>query len=243
MSNYYEEDYDESECILCGDDANGYLFCKSCYRKYKNQSILVKIDNCEEFEIIEEDYDEDIPEWIDEGVQRSSCIICMDEANGYHFCPDCYNEYKNKTIKMQITNCYDYEILDKDYSGPRYITDDGHIVKSKSEREIDNYLFSHGIVHAYETPFPNENNPDLHPDFYLPNFGGKGKDVYIEHWGYDKDNYKYTKIKNYKIPIYKKAGITLICTYEKTDMINPKISLKYKLENYKEGKINFLEEI
>jgi hypothetical protein len=33
-----------------------------------------------------------------------------------------------------------------------YVTDDGHIVKSLSEAFIDNWLFSHNILHAY--PFP-----------------------------------------------------------------------------------------
>jgi len=108
------------------------------------------------------------------------------------------------------------ELLDGDYEG-KYTCKDGHIVKSKSERDIDNYLFEHGISHAYERelPYGATDKEVLHPDFYLPNYLGEKKHVYIEHWG---NNIQYTKTKKFKMPIYKQLGITLICTYEKTDM-------------------------
>lgn len=243
-SKEIQDIFDENECILCGEDANGYLFCKSCYRKYKNQSILVKIDNCEDFEVIEEDYEEDIPEWINEGVQRSSCIICMDEANGHHFCPDCYHEYKNKIIQIQIKNCNEYKVVNEEYSGQRFITKDGHVVKSKAEREIDNYLFDNNIKHAYEKEILLQNQYGekipLHPDFCI--FIGDKK-VYIEYWGYDESNIEYTRTKNSKLKIYKNAGLTLINLYESTDAKDIESALEYKLnpKNYKEGKINFLD--
>ncbi len=84
----------------------------------------------------------------------------------------------------------------------------------------------------------------LHPDFYLPNFLGKGEHVYIEHWGFDSNNYKYTESKKFKIEKYKNLGITLICIYEKADMGNIDSSLDRKLnKNFiKIGQVNFEEE-
>jgi hypothetical protein len=141
-------------------------------------------------------------------------------------------------LLVVIKNCTEVEILDESYEG-KYHCDDGHVVKSKSEVMIDNYLFENGIPHAYEKAFPIDDNPDhdLHPDFYLPNFRNSSDDVYIEHWGYDENNIQYTKTKKYKLPIYRQKGITLICTNEK-DITDFKTNIKRKLDNYKKGTIN-----
>lgn len=160
------------------------------------------------------------------------------------FCSSCYFKYKNKELLFKITNCSNIELLDESYEG-KYYCKDGHAVKSKSEREIDNYLFEHGISHAYEKelPYGTEDKEVLHPDFYLPNYLGIGKHVFIEHWGYNENNIHYTKTKKFKMPIYKKLHITLICTYEKTDAGNIESALDRKLnKNFiKESQINFEE--
>ncbi len=72
---------------------------------------------------------------------------------------------------------------------------------------------------------------------------GDGKDVYIEHWGYNENNRKYTESKNFKMPIYREKGITLINTYENSDMRDLKASLNWKLDksNIKEKESNFEE--
>ena len=161
---------------------------------------------------------------------KSKCIICGKKTDGLLFCPKCYKEYHTRELLFRITQCSNVELLDADYEG-RYVCQDGHVVKSKSEREIDNYLFGHGIPHAYEKSLPYGPNPKevLHPDFYLPDYLGKGKHVYIEHWGYNENNIKYTKTKKFKLPIYRQLGITLVCTYEKTDMGNIDAVLERKL--------------
>ena len=43
------------------------------------------------------------------------------------------------------------------------------------------------------------------------------------------------------MPLYKKAGITLINMYKKTDLTNIKKALETKLKFYKKGEINFEE--
>ena len=42
-----------SDCIICGEEANGYLFCKECYKKYCDKSILLKITNCTDIELLQ----------------------------------------------------------------------------------------------------------------------------------------------------------------------------------------------
>ncbi|MDD4815525.1 MAG: hypothetical protein PHQ62_00075 [Clostridia bacterium] len=173
---------------------------------------------------------------------KSKCIICGRETEGLLFCPACFYKYKNKELLFKITNCSNVELLDEDYEG-RYTCKDGHVVKSKSERDIDNYLFEKEISHAYEKdlPYGSSEKEVLHPDFYLQNYLGKDKHVYIEHWGYNENNIQYTKTKKFKMPIYKKLGITLICTYEKSDSgkIDSALDRKLKKEHIKENEINF----
>lgn len=165
------------------------------------------------------------------------CIACGKETKiGFFFCPSCYLKFKNKEILVKIKNCVEYDILDESYEG-KFTCSDGHIVKSKSEMIIDNYLFEHKIPHAYEKALPIDGNKDhdLHPDFFLPTFDD-GKGVYLEHWGYD-NNIQYIKSKNYKKSKYKELGVTVICTNE-NDMMDYQSSLERKLKFYKSGMIN-----
>ena len=173
---------------------------------------------------------------------KSRCITCGRKTDGLLFCSSCYKKYCKKELLFRITGCSSVELLDADYEG-RYTCKDGHVVKSKSEREIDNYLFENGIPHAYEKPLPygKTEKEILHPDFYLPHYLGKDKHVWIEHWGYDDNNRDYTKTKKFKLPIYEQLGITLICTYEKTDTgdIDAALDRKLNKANIDEGTINF----
>lgn len=175
---------------------------------------------------------------------KSKCITCGRSTDGLLFCGGCYQKYKNKELLFKITECSNVELLDADYES-KITCKDGHIVKSKSEYMIDDYLYSHGIIHAYEKTLPYGPNPKdiLEPDFYLPNYLGQGKHVYIEHWGYNENNIKYTKTKKFKLPIYEKLGITLICTHETIDTNDIEAALDRKLNKsfIKENKINFEE--
>lgn len=85
---------------------------------------------------------------------------------------------------------------------PDYRTRDGHLVRSRAEVIIDDFLYISGIVHAYERRLPIEE--DVYSDFYLP----QGK-VYIEFWGME-DNEKYAARKEEKLRIYQKYGYNLI---------------------------------
>lgn len=165
-----------------------------------------------------------------------TCILCGEDSNGKHFCRDCYYKYRNKNVIIRITNCCEVEFLESGYES-KITCDDGHPVKSQQEAMIDNYLFKEGIKHVYEKPFPIDGNPDhdLHPDFYLPDFN-----IYIEHFGVT-GNKKYEETKEYKLPLYQKTGITLICTTGK-DINNLSANLERKLKFYKKGEINFLDE-
>lgn len=87
------------------------------------------------------------------------------------------HHYDYVTTKGQILN-----EIEEDYRNrypAKFITEDGHRVRSLSEQAIDNWLFRNGIPHAYEPiiPIPQQ----IIPDFMVKD--NDGKIVYIEFWG------------------------------------------------------------
>lgn len=79
---------------------------------------------------------------------------------------------------------------------------DGHMVRSRGEMLIDNWLYMQEIVHAVERRLPIDE--DVYCDFYLP-----AKKVYIEYWGLENDP-KYAARKEKKIDIYRKYDLNLV---------------------------------
>jgi len=77
-----------------------------------------------------------------------------------------------------------------------YRANDGHWVRSKSEKIIDDFLFRNRIVHVYEKRIPGER---WLSDFYLPDYK-----IWIEHWGRDDEDYK--KKRQSKTKSYQKHG-------------------------------------
>jgi len=101
-------------------------------------------------------------------------------------------------------------------------TKDGHLVRSKSEIIIDNWLYDSKIVHAVERKLQTEE--EVYCDWWIPT----GK-VYIEYWGLEDPNYLARKEK--KILIYEKYGLKLIQLSEK-DISNIYDVLPAKLRDY-----------
>jgi predicted nuclease of restriction endonuclease-like RecB superfamily len=79
---------------------------------------------------------------------------------------------------------------------------DGHVVRSKGELIIDNYLFTHQIKHIYEEVV-KVNGKSLKCDWYLPDI-----ETYVEYWGYYGK--KYFERRKEKISLYKRDKLNLI---------------------------------
>jgi len=106
---------------------------------------------------------------------------------------------------------------------PRFKTDDGHFVKSKSEVLIDNWLYHHNLVHAYERKVPVAE--DLTCDFYV-----LVAQCYIEYWGLEGFE-DYEKRKEKKIYLYQRYHLKLVGLkdkdIERLDDILPKRLAQY----------------
>jgi hypothetical protein len=108
----------------------------------------------------------------------------------------------------------------------RFRATDGHMVRSRAEMLIDNWLYMQGIVHAVERKLPIEE--DVYCDFYLPT----GK-VYIEYWGLENDP-KYAARKADKQAIYERYGLNLVDLVDDDimglDDVLPRLLLKFGID-------------
>lgn len=244
-----------NKCVVCGSDTIGYAFCKKCFKQYTTEEMLDILNNktqntiqenvneknktLQNFFINDNDIENNNTVVIDFN-NKSKCITCGKKTDGLLFCTSCYHKYKNKELLFKIKNCTNVELLEEGFEG-KINCKDGHIVKSKAEFMIDDYLYSHNIIHAYEKglPYGATEKEVLKPDFFLPNYLGKEKHVYIEYWGFNENNIQYTNTKKFKMDIYKKKHITLICVCEKdTHDIETSLDRKLNKEYIHENEIN-----
>ncbi|MBU0628278.1 MAG: hypothetical protein KKC75_03755 [Nanoarchaeota archaeon] len=101
------------------------------------------------------------------------------------------------------------------FNGHLFQAKDGHFLRSRAEKLIDDKLNSLGVGHIVEKKIANSR---YKCDWYLPDF-----DVYIEYWGLSGKE-SYDKRKDKKIRIYKNNGLKLISLYpNKTDKLERKL--------------------
>ncbi len=230
-------------CAICGKEGHSYLpFCYE-HLQEKNAGKIVKCEDCGTWHYVDQPCkkcgeggnltntsktSDKPPEY---ATSELTCIICGEPSNGKHFCKACYTKYKDKTLYIKVAKCVDFVKLEAEYQSDM-TCDDGHMVKSPSEKIIDDWLFKEGINHAYETTLNVDKTHDIHPDWYIPEYNGV-KNIYIEYWGIGDENKKYAAIKNYKKEIYPKLceqeHITVLYL-EKSDLNNANASLKKKLK-------------
>ncbi len=122
----------------------------------------------------------------------------------------------------------------------KYSTLNDISVKSISERDIGNFLFLYNIQFEYETLVEwvdeSEEDREYHPDFYLPEH-----DVYIEHWGLNKENQvpdwftitteEYLELRQWKLEQFEKHDKNIIETWDyerNSEELIPKLKEKLK---------------
>jgi len=214
------------ECTVCGSKSRGKPLCYPCYKEkeflkkelqsnrnaqevrdhYFNQRrLLYKVKN---------------PEYTKTGMLKM--VALSEELSTFH-----EDRYLKRRLLDDIIALRDYmagkpkepekekksfddEDFRKQFPAELHC-EDGHYVRSKAEMLIDNWLYQHGIVHAYEKSVFMATDPSavVLSDFYVP----EGK-VYIEFWGLSEDE-KYQKRKKFKQRLYKENKLKLIELEEK----------------------------
>jgi Development and cell death domain. len=108
-------------------------------------------------------------------------------------------QYFAHQFDVEVSHGEKLNEIEEDYRNRfpvQFLCEDGHRVRSLSEQTIDNWLFRHGLPHAYEpvVPIPEQ----LIPDFMVKDSAGKF--VYIEFWGMLED-------PSYKARMYRKSQV------------------------------------
>ena len=155
-------------------------------------------------------------EWDESIFTNSAFVSILKEVNG-----DAGESTQKKIDESKDSNFREKFIA-------KHRATDGHMVRSKAEMLIDNWLYMTEIIHAYEQKLPIEE--EVYCDFYIPT----GK-IYIEFWGLENDP-KYASRKEKKKEIYKKYGFKLIELTDKEvfnlDDVLPKMLLKFGVQIY-----------
>jgi hypothetical protein len=108
----------------------------------------------------------------------------------------------------------------------RYKCNDDHVVKSRAEALIDNWLSREGIAHEYEPNLTIDGNK-IKPDWYLPDAEG-----YVEFWGFlARDNKDYNDRRNHKEQLYALANKKLV-SITGIDLEDINVKVKQKLLNF-----------
>lgn len=163
-------------CQICGAKSGFYPLCKEC-NKLKD---IGEVSRCEECKI--------------------------QKKGNKPLCYECYLKNKKTFEKKSLGyNPSEIEKEDKSFRDKFKATiraEDGHMVRSRAEKMIDDWLYHKGIVHAYERRVPIEE--EVYCDFFIP----IGQKVWIEFWGLKEE--KYLKRKELKKQFYKKHNKHLI---------------------------------
>jgi len=142
-------------------------------------------------------------------LKDSDNIKLLDFIAYYYFPTKSPDEFKTQEEYLKHVSSHDIRGLK------------GEKVKSYQEAQIANFLFLNGIEYIYEAKYKgaetgNTKKRIYQPDFYLPNY-----DIYIEHFGVDRnmntapwiDRRQYFESMKWKRKLHQENRTTLIQTY------------------------------
>ncbi len=184
-------------CEICGKKSGFYPLCKDCF-KLRDEGRITKCEKC--------------------GIWKQ---------DNKPLCYECW--LVSKKLEEKKSSSYKETEIEKEELNFRnkfpatFRTEDGHLVRSKSEQIIDNWLYHKGIIHAYERRVPIEE--EVYCDFFIP----IGQKVWIEFWGSEEKN--YLKRKELKKRFYQQYNKNLIELNDK-DIENLDDIMPLKLRPY-----------
>lgn len=222
----------EQECIICGEYAPNGLLCRDCYYEMKDYKDDFEEQNYDLSDINDYYYNLKNKSYRtnNEDYIYENCIKLFALANLAY---ELYNKTSLITkVKDDVENIVDEKLspaeedlnieldLKKDinilkdaHQNNNTIllrTIDGHRVKSRGEKIIDDILFMNRIPHAYSmtiAEIDTKIDRSIESDWFIPIIGS-GKGIYIEYWGMDKQDYNDNKKE--KTELYKKYDLPLI---------------------------------
>lgn len=208
-----EERKRKTKCIICHKCSMGKEICDECSRR---SDIILKetpTKSLSTYEKCKNVYDETLENIIlsttnEDEIYYKTKLLCISRCIQGRYYVEKIDETKKiislpKTeieSKVKKTN-ENTESKSRKYtpnfeSGKIYECNDGDKVRSKSERDIDNFFFENRIWHIYEYSYEHPFTKELaKPDFYLPDYN-----LYIEYFGLNTK--EYLEKREHKIKMY-----------------------------------------
>ena len=159
---------------------------------------------------------------IKEAVQSFDNVLSLNKSYENKEAIALFDEIKReKGIQIKAS-----EIMERnDNTEPTFKTKTGHLVRTRSEMMIANFLFDNSLMFQYNTIATWADKDDFRASFYVPKL-----DLYIYHHPYDymKEYQKLMKLKIKQYDKHKKRHIYLTSEDEK----NIEDSLKLKMKPY-----------
>jgi DNA helicase-4 len=171
-----------------------------------------------------------LPKWVEKQIVNKSGLAQGSKLDDFiekpSEIPSLKNAYREKVMDFLAFNYhpykseFDFKTLGDYY---KYLKEfeirslNGDLVKSYEESEIANFLFLNDISYEYEPDYKfDEGHRQYLPDFYLPKY-----DLYIEHFGINRefktapyiDTEKYLEQMEWKRDLHQTRGTKLIETY------------------------------
>lgn len=196
-------------CPICGEPTSQYMghfrkdgLCRTHGQQFKDGTLIL-CDKCGKYH----EKDKPCESEKEQPKYELICLTCNNPSNGYHFCKECWNKYKDRAIDLRITNCTSFEILDG-YGNRRYRAKSGVRTRSMPEKIILDHLWDTNIrvIYEEEIEYPDPKTGKeiaLHPDFTFPDF----KNLIIEYNGMTTSKYLATKQETKKM--YEELGYTV----------------------------------
>ena len=157
---------------------------------------------------------------IKEAVQSFDNVINLNKNYENKEAISLFDEIKReKGIQVKAS-----EIMERMESGePSFRTKTGHLVRTRAEMEIANFLFDNSLLFQYNAVATWADKDDFRASFYIPKF-----DLYIDHHPYDylKEYQKTMKTKIKQYEKHKKKHVYITSEDEKN--IEEVIKLKMK---------------
>ena len=216
-----EERKRNTMCCICGKCSRGYTICNQCYKRAEPIKEELPKGKIKDYLTTLNFHKETINNIIDAKSQEEKeyyglhLIITSDILEDKYFLPDAWHnthqflsdltregprfsqkfidKYYTKDLKKTSES---HEANDYSKSETPFHCKDGHNVRSKAEREIDNFLYENQVWHIYEYKYEHPVTKEWAlPDFYLPDYN-----LYIEYFGLNTE--EYLKKRARKIKMY-----------------------------------------
>jgi len=251
LNSEYVDDEDETNyCLICGTEiSEDKTVCSSCWKEAKKR---YKEFDDESYNDVTDHYFNQKNATLriksNEYADKSKKIMVALAVQLYYDFDSDYllnrlgkdfsdideKRSNKKAIEEKVTEDLNVEIKNEidDYrkTYPANIRcRDGHYVRSRAEKIIDDWLYENNYLHAYEkSVYIKEEDKEYIPDFFL-----KNDDVYIEFWGLS-ENESYLLKKETKIDFYKRNRIRFVSIEDKDiehiEDVLPRLIAKAKID-------------